>query len=104
MIMEEIDYCATCKHYDCEPHFEPCVSCRIQYNGEPTKYNANPKTNADRIRAMSDEELAEWLAKTQCENVKEALQIAGFPYKVKRGIIDGVAKEALEWLKQPAEE
>ena len=59
--MDDIDYCATCKHYDCEPHFEPCVSCKTKYDGAPTKDSAKKRTNADRIRAMSDEELAEFI-------------------------------------------
>jgi hypothetical protein len=60
--------------------------------------HAKPKTNADRIRAMSDEELAETLVRydgvydvyrTDCEGVH----------------YDWVAavNEELEWLQQPAE-
>ena len=43
------------------------------------------KTNADRIRAMSDEELAEWMA--ECNAYKE----------------NADASQWLPWLKQPAE-
>lgn len=63
-----------------------------------------PFTNADRIRAMSDEELADWLARTQIANVAEALEIAKIPYEQEDGLKNEVAKECLEWLKQPAEE
>lgn len=46
--------------------------CRCDYNGKSVWYEyqwlgevvgreSNPQTNADRIRAMSDEELAEWI-------------------------------------------
>ena len=55
----------------------------------------NTKTNADRIRAMSDEELAEF--------IKHIKVRAAFCKAVK----DNDAFEALcsaEWLKQPAEE
>lgn len=45
-----------------------------------------PQTNADRIRAMSDEELAEWMA--ECNAYKE----------------NADASQWLPWLKQPAEE
>lgn len=62
------------------------------------------KTNADIIRAMSDEELADWLAKTQISNVKEALGIAGIPYKIKKGTQAEVKAESLTWLQQPAQE
>ena len=60
-------------------------------------------TNADRIRAMSDEELADWLARTQIANVAEALKIAKISYEQEDGLKDEVKKECLEWLKQPAE-
>ncbi len=68
-----------------------------------TDNNVGHKTNADRIRAMSDEELADWLARTQIANVAEALKIAKIPYEQEDGLKDEVAKECLEWLKQPAE-
>lgn len=59
-------------------------------------YNAKPKTNADRIRAMSDEELAEVLGKL--------VHCGGCPMrgncKVDNLPCDNVL---LEWLKQPAE-
>ena len=42
-------------------------------------------TNADRIRAMSDEELADWLEEVQC------------------GMIEHWSRWWLQWLKQPAE-
>lgn len=56
-------------------------------------------TNADRIRAMSDEELAEFLA-------EEAFRIAkpvfdAFGWGVKKQV---VCSQKLKWLKQPAEE
>lgn len=44
-----------------------------------------PMTNADHIRAMSDEELAEWMA--ECNAYKE----------------NADASQWLPWLKQPAE-
>ena len=53
-----------------------------------------PMTNADRIRAMSDEELAEFLEST---NTNMAIKLGG-EYIVR-------AKEYIEiWLEQPAEE
>lgn len=47
------------------------------------------KTNADRIRAMTDEELADWHA--SC------------PYIDKECTMKGCVKCVLEWLQQPAE-
>ena len=62
------------------------VSCKI------TK--ANPQSNADRIRSMSDEELAKQFSHTSiCEQKYPKCMIAG----------EECAECLLEWLKQPAE-
>lgn len=65
-----------------------------------------PQTNADRIRAMSDEELANFLhnvvCKFMCEYCKEYERIkAAKGHANCNGECD---KAYLEWLKQPAEE
>ena len=82
-----------CGHNMC---FE--LACR---NYEP--HETAKQTRADRIRAMSDEELADWLARTQIANTAEALEIAKIPYEQSPGLKEYVTKECLEWLKQPAE-
>ena len=53
--------CKNCKHYQDGTEFtDPCRSCTVfGDNGKPLKWE--PITNADRIRAMTDEELAEWI-------------------------------------------
>ena len=61
-------------------------------------------TNADRIRAMSDEELANWLARTQYKNMMEAAEIFGTRLPFKEETLKGSEQECLQWLKQPAEE
>ncbi len=71
------------------------IKCRL--------YNAKPQTNADRIRAMSDEELADWLARTQIDNVAEALKIACVPWEQHPDLQELTEKDCLGWLKQPAE-
>ena len=63
-----------------------------------------PMTNGDRIRAMSDEKIADWLARTQIANVAEALKIAKIPWEQSQKLKDEVAKDCLEWLKQPVED
>ena len=75
---------------------------------EKTNCNAccpltKPQTNADRIRAMSDEELAEWIARTQIGAIKDAMTILRLPYAEGDEIVEMGKTEALEWLKQPAE-
>lgn len=52
-------------------------------------FNHNKKTNGDRIRAMSDEELADWA-------INKALNIGKCYTDSRLGLLD--------WLQQPAEE
>ena len=54
-----------------------------------------PITNADRIRAMSDEELCNWLFQRDCTNIAAFLEYGGI------GVMDAV--QLLEWLQNPAE-
>ena len=61
-------------------------------------------TNADRIRAMSDEELARWTARTQINNVNEALESANLTWDKSDALEDKVTAENLKWLQQPVEE
>ena len=53
------------------------------------------KTNADRIRSMSDEELCNWLFQRDCRNIAAFLEYGGM------GVLNAV--QLLDWLKQPAE-
>ena len=69
----------------------------------PVKGMKKSMTNADRIRAMTDEELADWCARTQIANVAEALEIARIPWELKVVMKDEIKQECLEWLQQPAE-
>lgn len=80
---------------DFDPDFEGEEFC--------TEKCFQPMTKADRIRAMTDEELADWLARTQIENVMEFMNILHIPYDEKDGMKESMAEECLEWLKQPVE-
>ena len=60
-------------------------------------FKTEPQTNADRIRAMSDEELAEDCVEIIL-NVMELLGIKNTGRK------EEAVKARLEWLQQPAEE
>ena len=41
---------------------EVCLICTFGKDGQPTNWKEKSMTNADRIRAMSDEEVAKWMA------------------------------------------
>lgn len=57
-----------------------------------------PITNADRIRAMSDEELAEYLSWVALEGCNGAVSSRGVWTKAE--IVGGVIVPWIEWLKQ----
>jgi len=93
--------CSTCKHDYIETEYplrEPCNTCiASSRGGAPNHWEASeyyrPDTNADRIRAMTDEELGRFLA--EVENRRSA---AG------GGAIWKGAAHAIEWLRQPVKE
>ena len=59
------------------------------------------QTNADRIRAMSDEELAKYLYQMQKNILRYVATVIG--YSEEFDFADE-APDLLEWLKQPSEE
>lgn len=87
---------------------DTCIKCHYVDKGalvpQPSNWKQKEQTNGDRIRAMSDEELADWLARTEIDNIAEALKIAGIPLEQHQDLRELTAKDNLEWLKQPAEE
>jgi hypothetical protein len=81
-----MDECKVCANAD----NEYCFACD---NGNHFK----PKTNADRIRAMTDEELAEFLLNRDLNIVEKASKAVGFTYKVDR---EQCLVNVIGWLKE----
>ncbi len=84
-----------------------CVHCKpdwLEMDDCPGPRKRKPMTNADRIRAMSDEELAE-LFDGIVDNGKSCSLICGDLDNCKRNnSIERICKNHyLKWLKQPAE-
>ena len=65
-------------------------------NYKECTYRTEPITNADRIRAISDDELRNWLIQRDCKNIAAFLQHGG------AGVMD--AAQLLDWLQQPLKE
>ena len=80
--------CNNCKHKDCWEYADPCDSC-TNITGEPT--NWEPQTRADRVRTMTDEELAEFLAEYRCA------------HKAPHCMEANCAPCWLDWLRQEAD-
>ena len=74
----------------------------VAYNGKTIREWANlltnPKTNADRIRSMSDEELAKLFGQScDCDNAH------CFVYDKDVSCMNGCASAWLQWLQSPVE-
>lgn len=83
------------------PDYTKCVkesNLAIKRKNCPKAKTEKVKTNADRIRAMSDEELARFLAENEweCETYNDCAKCPRMTY-------DGCVSLS-KWLKQPAEE
>lgn len=79
-----LNLCQMCK-YQNDTEFDACHIC----NNEKDMFRPRP-TNADRIRAMTDEELAEWIVR-----ITEGNGFDGYEERVKAW---------LKWLKQEAQD
>lgn len=96
--------CETCAHKSDFKSVE-CGSCTVGFidgvqQGLPSNYKAKPMTNADRIRAMSDEELARFLLAADQGNFTVDVCDERFCD------LDNCSHDctaALKWLQQPAE-
>ena len=106
--------CETCKHDDADypsyPHKTPCNECvRKKGCDTPTEWEAaahyKPDTHADRIRAMSDEELAELLVQKTVYQESAWSEPSYLNFLTSRDDTkENAIKGTVEWLKQPAED
>lgn len=94
--------CETCRYYFASPLAEPCESCHRDgvIGQDPTNWEA--PTNADRIRAMTDEELATNFASRCCPKKDEFYDCGKL--NGKSFSWEDCRKCWLDWLKCPAEE
>lgn len=89
--------CKTCPVKDCDAQYRGsrCAALRAK-----ARIDSDPLTNADRIRGMSDEELAEWI-------LMEILKIVEEPIWCDSHCEDSCDHErecVKSWLQQPAPE
>ena len=83
--------CISCKHYDAE--HTTCQNIKARYVGcdECFKWEKKKSTNADRIRQMTDEELAEFITARQ-----------GVKYHNEH--YEGTKLHWLDWLKEEVDD
>ena len=79
-----------------------CVSDTNRERNTPTMWIGDPKTNADRIRAMSDEELAEFMAERYSNEAFMRLIDEGcaITESARRTLKRGLYIVWFDWLKQ----
>ena len=80
---------------------DTCTKCHYVDKGasgiQPSNWKPKEQTNADRIRAMSDEELCDFLGQYKfCDICEEGCEACTY-----NGDCD---KRLMDWLKQPAED
>lgn len=90
--------CKECTYNDEPSCFSPRLADELIANGVTIGKDNNVITNADRIRAMSDEELAEFIS---CKMVESRLDLHP---ELLMAIRRKKLYYTLYWLKQPAEE
>jgi hypothetical protein len=96
-----IQTCSKCKNYDISISDEPCRECQKAFRRGEGKPNFIASiTNADRIRSMTDEELAEWIAN---EIWKAFAQGAGNPFFNQDEAVKLENQEWLDWLRKGVE-
>ena len=86
--------CDDCYYSKLDGNKEPCSSCIATVDGF-TNWRKAPQTNADKIRAMSDEELSKVIREPFCD--KRTHEECTISYC---GVCDQCV---LDWLQQPAE-
>ena len=95
-------HCRICHNTSCSNHGK-----NISFLGEGWKCNYIPvPTNADRIRTMSDEELAEFLTNINPTNCKDCAFSHGWRCRPDRDDYSDFKKceeGRKRWLQQPAE-
>lgn len=83
-----------------------CLNCSWPpFAGEPTNFKPKPITNADRIRSMTDEELAEFFAQQEYRKpvFDGWLPLCYHVMGPRRCNENGCEKCWLDWLKQEAD-
>ena len=97
--MKEHDGCLECRHFDKSgkvSYEDVCYECEGAHTHKTLPDKFEPMTNADRIRKMTDEELAEFIsAYATCEYgcyVGDCSETR-----------NGCAKEHLKWLQEESE-
>ena len=96
--------CVNCKYAGRPTYKSPCSEC----NGYSKHEAVEIRTNGDKHRSMSDEELARWMLRYQRQIIKETLRTLGTEEHVQAFEEafgeDPDCTDIVRWLKQPVED
>ena len=95
--MAEFESCMNCKHVTKKETDFPCNECK---HGVNVKDHYKPRSNADRIRSMSDEELAEFLT----DHHRYPCKYCGSCWADSESDEMGCGKGLIQWLKSEVKE
>lgn len=99
--------CKNCRNYDRLVEWCAVIDDNTDITLERSCEHYKCMTNADRIRFMTDEELAKWIYNiAQFENTEDKKPVVGIYdiYSRKYIVIHDSYGDLLKWLQQPAEE
>lgn len=85
--------CSNCKHQG----KQICTVCCAYQGGIPDKWEPRPITYGDKIRSMTDEELAKYLLNRDLGVVGQISKLYTFIYKVDR---ESCLANILDWLRK----
>lgn len=95
------NWCEKCEFDERDGGEEPCIRCTVCGENEPTQYKPRKHpTNADRIRSMTDEELAAFMFTANgCP-----MWVSDYSCKEDKGCRGAKGACWLDWLKEEAVE
>lgn len=96
-------YCKDCWNFDRCNVERRTVEFAVD-DGVCLNFDGKPMTNADRIRAMSDEELAQAIYEMVQGPVEGLLEMFDLPARIDSVVrVEPYKKRLLSWLREPAE-
>ena len=94
--------CDTCEYIGRPSYAYPCSKCDMKEWSPLCMYEQKVRsTNGNRIRSMSDEEFAKWLAEIIVTHAEAGVYMHGINSKVTDEGRKKIEKGCLEWLQQP---
>ena len=94
--------CDTCEYVGRPSYANPCSRCDMKEYSSLCMYEKKVRvTNGDRIRSMSNEKLAKWIAEVIISHAEGSIRKFGISSNVTRESKESIEEGCLEWLQRP---